>query len=202
MQIAADRWAAALTPGQYLESMNDNRALFEANLAAATFSADELAAFAALPAPVDVLAFTEDWCGDSAANLPMVVKLANDTQRLTLRILRREGNEDITNHYLFEDGRNHIPTYLFLDAEGNVTGHFIERPAAITERLNAFRAAWSAAHPEIDPARTLFEQDPPVRERFVVDMKAFRATLRDQEARAIAAAFAALAGAAAPQPVA
>src|SRR5215217_5730815 len=147
MVITRERLAGAMTPEQYIAQMRENRELFEANLAAARFTAEERAPFEALPRPLTVLVLTEDWCGDSNANLPMVVALARQTGKLDLRILTREGNEDIADRYQLADGRNHIPTYIVLDEELGEIGHFIERPAALTEKLGEFRRDWFAAHP-------------------------------------------------------
>ena len=117
MVITPERLAGAMTPEQYMAQMRESRELFEANLAAARFTAEERAPFEALDRPLTVLVLTEDWCGDSNANLPMVVALARQTGGLDLRILTREGNEDIADRYQLADGRNHIPTYIVLDEE-------------------------------------------------------------------------------------
>jgi hypothetical protein len=194
MPITRERLAGALTPDQYIETMASNRALFEENLAATRITREEHAFFAAMPAPLGVLVLTEDWCGDSAANLPIVVRLARDTGGLTVRILRREGNEDIAGRYLLDDGRNHIPTYIVHDEALNELGHIIERPAAVTEKINAFRAGWHARHPGLgDAATAIAELEPEVRERFLADLKDYRKELRDVEQRALIAGLRAIA---------
>jgi hypothetical protein len=194
MVISRERLSSALTAQQYVESMDTNRELFEENAAATVLTAGERGFFAALPAPLDVLVLTEDWCGDSAANLPIVARLAQETGGLTLHILRREGNEDISDRYQLDDGRNHIPTYIVLDAELNEIGHFIERPAAVTEKLDAFKASWFAEHPELgDGSVSIRDMEPEVRERYLTDQRAYRRGLRDLEQREMVAAFRAIA---------
>jgi hypothetical protein len=191
MILTRERLARAMTPSQYIEQMQQNRELFEANLAAVRLTDEERAPFARLPSPLTVLVLTEDWCGDSAANLPMVVALAQQTGGLDVRILKREGNEDITDNYTLADGRNHIPTYIALDGDLNEVAHFIERPAAITEKQAVFRAEWFAANPHLGSAETpIGELSPEAREQFMPAMRAFRAEHRDLERREIAAAFA------------
>jgi Thioredoxin len=192
--ITREHLAAAMTPRQFVESMNTNRDVVEANLAAATLTDAERARFARLPEPLTVLVLTEDWCGDSAANLPVVMRLAHETEKLDLRILRREGHEPIAGLYLLEDGRNHIPTYIVLDRDLNELGHFIERPAAITAKLNEFAGAWFAEHPDLGSADTPIGELPPaVKERYLAERRAFRARFFDLEQREIIAAFAAIA---------
>ncbi|MGH2583280.1 MAG: thioredoxin family protein [Dehalococcoidia bacterium] len=194
MILTRERLAGAMTPEQYLEQMQENRALFEANLAAVRLTDEERAPFARLPSPLTVLVLTEDWCGDSAANLPIVMALAQETGKLEVRILKREGNEDITDNYTVADGRNHIPTYIVLADDLNEVGHFIERPAAITEKLGVFRSEWFAARPHLGSAETpIGELSAEAREQFLPAMRAFRAEHQGLERREMAAAFARMA---------
>jgi hypothetical protein len=154
----------------------------------------ERAFFAGLPAKLGVLVLTEDWCGDSAANLPIVVALGRETGKLDVRILRRAGNEDVAERYTLADGRNHIPTYIVYDAARNELGHLIERPAAINDDVNGFKAAWFGRHPELGDASTAISAlSPEQREQFRADQHAFRRSLRHREQRALIASFRAIA---------
>jgi Thioredoxin len=192
--LTRERLAGAMTAEEYIAAMGENRELFLANLAAVRFTDDERGAFAGLPGPLTVLVLTEDWCGDSLANLPLVIALARETGALELRILKREGNEDITDNYRLADGRNHIPTYIALDGGLNEVGHFIERAPAITEKLTAFRLGWFAAHPELGSAETpISELSAEARAAYLPAMRAFRAEHRELERREMVAAFARLA---------
>jgi hypothetical protein len=194
MIISQERLAKAMTPEQYEASMNANQELFAANRAATRLTSEERSFFSSLPAPLTVLVLTEDWCGDSAANLPIVSALAKETGKLDLRILKREGNEDITDNYQLADGRNHIPTYIVLDNHLNEIGHVIERPAAVTERMQPFKESWFAQHPNLGTAETsIAELSPEARERYLADLRHFRAGLRELEQREIIAAFAEIA---------
>jgi hypothetical protein len=194
MIISRRRLNDALTPEQYIDTMNTNRERFEANVAATRITDEERGFFAHLPEPLQVLVLTEDWCGDSATNLPIVVQLARETGGLTLRILRREGNEDIADRYLLADGRNHIPTYIVHDGDLNELGHVIERPEAVTARMAPFRAAWFADHPEAGTVDTpIGELASEARERFLADLTEYRRGLWELEQREIISAFRAIA---------
>jgi hypothetical protein len=183
--------AAAMTPEQFIESMTTNREVVEANLAAAALTDAERARFARLPAPLTVLVLTEDWCGDSTANLPIVMRLARETGSFDLRILQRDEHKQIAERYLLDDGRNHIPTYIVLDQDLNELGHFIERPAAITEKLHEFAVAWFGRHPDLGSADTpIGELAPEVKARYLVERRAFRSGYFDLEQREVIAALA------------
>lgn len=192
--LTRERLAGAMTAEEYIAAVGENQEPFLANLAAVQFTEEERGAFAEVPEPLTVLVLTEDWCGDSLANLPVVVALARETGALELRILKREGNEDIADNYTLADGRNHIPTYIALDGGLNEVGRFIERAEAIAEKLTAFRRGWFAAHPALGSAEMpISELSAETRAAYLPAMRSFRAEHRKLERREMVKAFARLA---------
>jgi thiol-disulfide isomerase/thioredoxin len=125
--------------------MNDLLTASEAHLASQTLNVDT---FKALDKPVRVLVLSEDWCGDCTDNLPVLNRIAQDTGKLDFRIVSRDENLDIQNQYLKYGKFQSVPTMLFLDDDGTVFGHFIERPESVTELRAAKRQAIYDAHPE------------------------------------------------------
>lgn len=189
MTITREQLAGAMTPEQYIESMDQKRELFEANLAATRITDEERAFFSGLPAPLHVLILSENWCPDCTTNVPIIVRLAQATGGLNVHLLKRDGNDEIANQYTMPDGHNRIPTYVILDAELNELGYFLERPDAVTEQLDAARAAWFAAHPELDPSAPLSEAPAALRDASRAANSATRRELWDLEQREIIAAF-------------
>lgn len=61
---------------------------------------------------------TEDWCGDSAQNLPAIEKIASLNDSITLKIVLRDKNLDLMDLYL-TDGKKSIPKLIALDEEFN-----------------------------------------------------------------------------------
>lgn len=193
MTITREQFEAAMTPEQYIASMEQNREQFEANLAAMQITDEERAFFKGLSSPLNVLVLSENWCPDCTTNVPIIVRLAEETGGLNVRLLKRDGNEAIANQYTLADGRNHIPTYIILDEKLHELGHFLERPEAVTERLAEVRASWYAAHPAIDAAAPLSEAPEELRAQFREIYGAARRKLWDLEQREIIAAFRAIA---------
>ncbi|MEL7833965.1 thioredoxin family protein [Fodinibius sp. Rm-B-1B1-1] len=62
------------------------------------------------------LVITEAWCGDAAQNIPAIVKMANETDKIDIRFILRDQNLDIMDEYLTNGGRS-IPKLICLDAE-------------------------------------------------------------------------------------
>jgi selT/selW/selH-like putative selenoprotein len=139
MPITPDRFAQGLTYEAYKAQMTRNRERLEANEQTVELSIDDLNFFAQLTAPLHVLVLAEDWCGDVIANLPVLGRLAAESGTLDLRVFLRDQNLDIMDQYLNDGQYRSIPVFVLLDAAFNELGHWIERPARISELQQRMR---------------------------------------------------------------
>lgn len=73
-------------------------------------------AIKSLKKPQIWMLLTEAWCGDAAANLPMINEVASASEHIQLRLLLRDENLDIMDQYLTNGGRS-IPKLVIFDAE-------------------------------------------------------------------------------------
>jgi selT/selW/selH-like putative selenoprotein len=147
MSITKERFAQGLTYAAYKAQMTRNRERLVANEQTVDLNADDLAFFAQLARPLNVLVLAEDWCGDVVANLPVLGRLAAESGRLVIRIFLRDQNLDIMDQYLNEGKHRSIPVFVFLDEAFREFGHWVERPARITQLQQDLR-------------RNLFAHDP------------------------------------------
>ena len=148
MTIDRARFDKGLTYDAYKAQMTRNRDRLEENEQRVALSKEDLAAFGALPRPVKVLVLAEDWCGDVIASLPVLGRLAKDSGKLDVRIFLRDQNDDIMQGYLNKGQFKSIPVFVFLDEDFRELGHWIERPASVTEVRAKRRKEIFAAHPE------------------------------------------------------
>ncbi|MGB9665614.1 MAG: thioredoxin family protein [Ignavibacteria bacterium] len=84
------------------------------------------------------LVITEDWCGDSAQTLPVIVALANLNKNIDLKILLRDSNPNLMDLYLTH-GKRSIPKLVVFDKELNEIFQWGPRPLAaksIADELN------------------------------------------------------------------
>ncbi len=160
VSVTAERFEQGLTYDQYKAQMTRNQERFEANERLVTFAPDDLAAFTSLAQPVNVLVLAEDWCGDVVDNVPVLGRLAAESGKLNVRIFLRDQNLDIMDQYLKEGQFRSIPVFVFFDEHFKELGHFIERPASVTERRDALRRSVSAQHPEVGSPDTPITQLP------------------------------------------
>lgn len=134
MPISQDRFAEGLTAQQFIDQMTKNRERFEQNLMETTaiITEDDRAFFA--EHPVSIAAIAEDWCTDVIQFLPPVIKLAEACD-LPLRVFLRDQNHDLIDQYLKQGEFRSIPVFVLYDADWNELGHFIERPASVTQEM-------------------------------------------------------------------
>ena len=61
------------------------------------------------------LVLTEGWCGDAAQNVPVIAKIADQSENIDLKFILRDEHLDIMDEYLTNGGRS-IPKLVCLEA--------------------------------------------------------------------------------------
>ncbi len=133
MPITKERFEQGLRYDEYKAQMTRNRERFEANEETVQIAPSDQAFFSELPAALPVLVLAEDWCGDVIANLPVLGSLASASGKLDIRVFPRDQNLDIMDQYLKDGLHRSIPVFVVFDAEFRELGHWIERPARMSE---------------------------------------------------------------------
>ena len=180
MTIDRARFDQGLTYDAYKEQMTRNRDRLEENEQRVDLSKEDLAAFRALPRPVKVVVLAEDWCGDVLANLPVLGRLAKESGKLDVRIFLRDQNDDIMQRYLNKGQFKSIPVFVFFDDAFRELGHWIERPASVTEIRAKRRKDIFGAHPEFGSPDAPVDQ---LAEDVRVRLQAELAKMRDETAK-------------------
>ncbi|TDO98534.1 thioredoxin family protein [Flavobacterium sp. 245] len=82
------------------------------------------------------LVISEGWCGDAAQILPILNKMAHESdKKIDLRIVFRDENDELMSHYLTNGGRA-IPKVIVICKEaGIVRTHWGPRPKGATELM-------------------------------------------------------------------
>ena len=80
----------------------------------------------------NLIAIAEDWCGDASNLVPIFARLAEASQRIDLRILKRDEHPDLMDLYLTNDSRS-IPIVVIMDEEFRPAGRWGPRPTALQE---------------------------------------------------------------------
>ncbi|MBX3014785.1 MAG: thioredoxin family protein [Caldilineaceae bacterium] len=188
MAITQERFAEGLTYPAYKEQMTRNRDRLEKNEQTVELVADDVTFFAQLPQPLKVVAIAEDWCGDVVNNLPVLARLAEASGKLDVRIFLRDQNLDLIDQYLNQGQFRSIPVFAFFDPAFQEIGHWIERPALITELTGAFRQNLFATEPLLAgyaPTVSPSELPEAARDRYTQAFATFRAEQRQRSDREV-----------------
>ena len=85
------------------------------------------------------LVISEGWCGDAAQILPVIYKMAELSEKIDLKIVFRDENDDLTNLFL-TNGTKSIPKLIFLDGVTfELLGHFGPRPKGAIELIANYK---------------------------------------------------------------
>src|SRR5579859_2961518 len=161
MAVTRAQFEAGMTYDAYKAQMTRNRDQVEQNEKDVQLKPEDVQAFRDLPRPLNVLALAEDWCGDVVANLPILGKLAAESNgKLNLRVLLRdqEPGSQVMDEHLNKGQYKSIPTVIFLDGDFKELGVWIERPDSVTKLREEKRQAQYKQHPEWgDPSKPIAE---------------------------------------------
>ena len=150
-----------MTYDAYKAQMTRNKEQVEQNEKDLQLKPDDVQAIRSLHSPLNVLALAEDWCGDVVANLPILGKLAQESNgTLNVRVLLRdqEPGSQVMDEHLNKGQYKSIPTVIFLDGDFNEVGIWVERPDSVTKLREEKRRAQYAQHPEWgDPSKPIAE---------------------------------------------
>jgi thioredoxin-like negative regulator of GroEL len=91
------------------------------------------------------LVLTESWCGDAAQILPILNKMALESdQKIELKLVLRDENEDLMNHFLTNKGKA-IPKLISIDkATGAVVGNWGPRPQGAIDLIESYKEKFGA----------------------------------------------------------
>jgi len=85
------------------------------------------------------MVITENWCGDSAQNLPYIAKIAEENPNINFRIILRDKNPDIMDLYLTK-GTKSIPVLVAFDIDGNELFKWGPRPAEAKKHISEWKS--------------------------------------------------------------
>jgi hypothetical protein len=161
MAVTREQFESGLTYDAYKSQMTRNREQVEQNEKDLLLASEDVKAFQGLPQTINVMALAEDWCGDVVANLPVLGRLEQESAgKLNVRIHLRdqEPGSTLMDQYLNKGQYKSIPTFIFLDADFNELGVWVERPDSVTKLREEKRLALYAAHSDWgDPSKPIAE---------------------------------------------
>lgn len=85
------------------------------------------------------LVLAEGWCGDAAQIIPVINKMALETDKVELKIVFRDENEELMQHFL-TNGARAIPKLIIIDkATSEVVSDWGPRPKGAAELITNYK---------------------------------------------------------------
>lgn len=122
----------------YLATIKENKSQWEDNYRNYSVSPEAIGVLSQIQQKFYVLAISEDWCGDSVRNLPVIAKLVENLPEAEMRVIRRDLNLDLMERYAL-NGKKRIPTVVFFDSNFKELAVWIEKPANAFELQEKFK---------------------------------------------------------------
>jgi len=94
------------------------------------------------------LVISEGWCGDAAQILPIINKMAVESDNIDLKIVFRDANDDLMQKYLTNGGRA-IPKLLVIDKNSaEVLADWGPRPKGASDLIKNYKAQFGVVDEE------------------------------------------------------
>jgi hypothetical protein len=178
-RVSPERFAEGITIKQFVDDMQKNRELFDANYNEFTLNEVDEEFFRSLDGELKVMVLAEDWCGDVLRYLPVFTHIAEAAQSWDVRVFHRDDNTDLADQCLKEGKYRAIPVFKFFDKYLNEITCFTERPAAVYEMEANLGGYFAAAHPELpDAGGPVAEMSETTHTLYVDFVRGFRAENR------------------------
>lgn len=83
---------------------------------------------------------TEDWCGDSAQNLPYIYSYIQENPKMEMKVILRDSNLEAIDNYFTEVNPRSIPKIIGFDENGNELFTWGPRPKFAQDLVQQLKA--------------------------------------------------------------
>ena len=131
MAVTRERFEQGMRYDEFKSRLGRGPDSYERSEQALTMSEQDLAPFRGLPQR-NVLVLVTETCPDVITNLPILVRLAQETGKFDVRIFMRDDHKDLIEQFM-NGPYESVPVFAFFDPDFTLRGVFIERPRVVTE---------------------------------------------------------------------
>jgi hypothetical protein len=153
-----ERYNKALTFEQFVDGARKNQDLWRGVYRLAKVPQEYVERVkAVIPGQWHLLVLAEDWCGDAVNSVPLIVRLAEASGNVDVRLLARDKNPDIMDQHLTNGSRS-IPVVMVLDEAFEERGSWGPRPHPLQEWMLS-TGLQMPSEPRYHEARTWYARD-------------------------------------------
>lgn len=141
--ITKELWESGLTFNEYIAQMDVYQKEMRQRINDVYITSAEFDRLKNLEKTTKLLVLTEAWCKDSLMNLPIIIKIAEASPKIELRIFDRSKFANLTSFFK-DQGLENIPLCWIMNEDFSKRGYWIERPKKAYRMLEQ----WKNDHPE------------------------------------------------------
>ena len=137
MALSAKKFNQGMTPRVYIDQIKVNKQPFLDVYKAVDIPADTQSLFDNLAQPLNLAVFTADWCGDAVSTTPAIFRLAESTDKLSIKVFNRDDELALTDSFLPENRAGTVPVFVVLDPAMQEIARFIETANELVPSIDA-----------------------------------------------------------------
>ena len=155
MALTEEKFNQGMSPQEYIDQMKVNKQTFLDIYQALDVPAKATDQFNGLVGPLRLAVFTADWCGDAISTTPTILRMAESTQNLSVKVFNRDEELDLANSFLPENRAGTVPVFVVLDSSMKEIARFVETANELVPAIDAMDdiIAQGASGQREDPPR-------------------------------------------------
>lgn len=137
MALSEEKFNEGMTIQEYIDQIKVNKQPFLDIYKAVEIPAETSSLFDSLAAPVRLAVFTADWCGDAVSTTPTILRLAESSDKISVKVFNRDDELPLTDSFLPENRAGTVPVFVVLDSSMNEVARFVETALELVPAIDA-----------------------------------------------------------------
>ena len=126
MALSEEKFNQGMTTQEYIDQIKVNKQPHLDIYKAVEIPEETKSFFDGLAEPLKMAVFTADWCGDAISTTPVLLRLAESTDKLTHKVFNRDEELALADSFLPENRAGTVPVFIVLDSSMHEIARFIE----------------------------------------------------------------------------
>ena len=141
MPISRERFQSGMTTQEYIDQIKVNKDPFVEIYNSVQIPDGATTWVDGLGHPVNLAVFTADWCGDAVSTTPVILRLADSSDKVNLQVFNRDDDVPLADTFLPEHRAGTVPIFVVLDDDMNEVARFIETANGLVPQIDAMDEA-------------------------------------------------------------
>ena len=137
MSINRERFESGMSTQKYIDQIKVNKDPFVEIYNSVKLPADTTEWVDGLNGPINLAVFTADWCGDAVSTTPVILRLADSSEKVNLQVFNRDDDVPLADTFLPEHRAGTVPIFVVLDGDMNEVARFIETASGLVPQIDA-----------------------------------------------------------------